>query len=414
VTDLDVSKLGRESLVTETFPVSPQAAFRLHFSPSAHQGISQHAHQDQSVEICGILVGQWQKDEHGPYAIIQDYIRCDSATSKFAEVTFTHESWSKINEEMDSRFEDKRIVGWYHSHPDFGIFLSDRDCFIHEHFFSGAGQVAFVVDPVRELEGVFAWKNSKPTLMRHYWVGDTVYTSQASTTNPAADEKKRLARDGTAHGSGVIEGYGRQRAELPLATTLLCGLAVFLLGYVLSGWQRGWERQTIVDGVVSNYTNFKLAKIGLKEEIAQVQNYLVAATNLLQETPVATEKLTPEELEALTKARKLTVNNLLGIDQALASISSRYGFSDEERLALMQLQSQLDAKQREQKSASAPNGAPPAKTERAADEPKSQATKPETPATTKTDSTRTRSDASPVDSPSKESQSQETFQKDEG
>src|SRR5690606_7016679 len=123
-----------------------------------------------TVEICGILVGEWRQDEDGPFATVENYIRCDNATSKFAEVTFTHESWAKINEEMDSRFDGKRIVGWYHSHPDFGIFLSGRDCFIHEHFFGSPGQVAFVVDPVRELEGVFAWRNGKPTPMRHYWV----------------------------------------------------------------------------------------------------------------------------------------------------------------------------------------------------------------------------------------------------
>ena len=36
-----------------------------------------------------------------PAARVTDYIRCESATSKFAEVTFTHESWSQINEEME-------------------------------------------------------------------------------------------------------------------------------------------------------------------------------------------------------------------------------------------------------------------------------------------------------------------------
>ena len=52
-------------------------------------------------------------------------------------------------------FANARIVGWYHTHPDFGIFLSDYDVFIHQHFFSGPGQIALVIDPVRKLEGVF-------------------------------------------------------------------------------------------------------------------------------------------------------------------------------------------------------------------------------------------------------------------
>ena len=88
---------------------------------------------------------------------------------------------------MDTRYADKRIVGWYHSHPDFGIFLSDRDCFIHEHFFSGAGQVAYVVDPVRDLEGVFSWQKGKPTPMSHFWVGSQIHTVQASQRNAARE-----------------------------------------------------------------------------------------------------------------------------------------------------------------------------------------------------------------------------------
>ena len=339
---LDVKELGRESLAAGAFPASSQSDFRVYFTTRAHEGILQHAHQDHSVEICGILVGEWRQDENGPFATVENFIRCDNATSKFAEVTFTHESWAKINEEMDSRFDDKRIVGWYHSHPDFGIFLSDRDCFIHEHFFGGPGQVAFVVDPVRELEGVFAWKSGKPTAMRHYWVGDTVCTVQASVSNPAVDERKRLAQERVVGEAAAVAGRG-QPSELPLLTMLLCGLAVFLLGYVASGWQREWERQAVVDGVVSNYTNFKMAKIGLKEELQRVQEQLAAATQALEMTPVTTEKISDEDRQELAKMRALIVKNLVGVHQVLSRVSERYALSDYELRTLSRLQQELTA-----------------------------------------------------------------------
>src|SRR5881392_1571619 len=121
---LDVKDLTNEKLPTSRFPVDPRASFRLYIAPQVRLGIQQHAKADASIEICGVLVGNWYVDENGPYVAITDYIRCDNASSKFAEVTFTHESWAQINKEMDSRFANSRIVGWYHSHPDFGIFLS--------------------------------------------------------------------------------------------------------------------------------------------------------------------------------------------------------------------------------------------------------------------------------------------------
>ena len=53
------------------------------------------------------------------------------AEEKGTELTFTQETWDYIHKELESKHKGKKIVGWYHTHPGFGIFLSDRDLFIH-------------------------------------------------------------------------------------------------------------------------------------------------------------------------------------------------------------------------------------------------------------------------------------------
>jgi hypothetical protein len=63
---------------------------------------------------------------------------------------------------MDRDYPDKRILGWYHTHPGFGIFLSDMDVFIQENFFPEPWQAAFVYDPKAKEEGIFLWKQGKP------------------------------------------------------------------------------------------------------------------------------------------------------------------------------------------------------------------------------------------------------------
>ena len=157
----DIRELQDASLPRAEFPATRRANFRVFFAAEVHQRIWEHAREDTSVEVGGVLVGCWEQDDNGPYVAIRALIRCDAAVSKAAEVTFTHDVWARINEEMDSRYRDARIVGWYHTHPDFGIFLSERDGFINQHFFSSAGQVAFVVDPIRGTEGVFSWSSSQ-------------------------------------------------------------------------------------------------------------------------------------------------------------------------------------------------------------------------------------------------------------
>jgi proteasome lid subunit RPN8/RPN11 len=168
----DAKQLAGETLGTAPFP-GQASGLRVYFEQAVHDAIHKHASEDTSVEICGVLVGVWKKDAGGmgPYVHVSASIRGEAAASKLAEVTFTHETWSKINAKMDKDYTDKVIVGWYHTHPDFGIFLSDRDTFIHQHFFSAPGQIALVVDPIRHEEGVFVWGGGKPVLSPTHFVG---------------------------------------------------------------------------------------------------------------------------------------------------------------------------------------------------------------------------------------------------
>ncbi|MFI5401406.1 MAG: hypothetical protein ACHQ1G_00495, partial [Planctomycetota bacterium] len=130
---------------------------------------------DTSREIGGILVGQLCRDAAGPYVRIDTTIDALHAEEKGAELTFTHATWNHISEEMDRHHKDRRIVGWYHTHPGFGIFLSDRDQFIHRGFFNLPHQIALVYDPKRREHGVFAWHENEPRRCLRYWVGEREY-----------------------------------------------------------------------------------------------------------------------------------------------------------------------------------------------------------------------------------------------
>lgn len=55
--------------------------------------------------------------------------------------------------------EDIVIVGWYHSHPDIGIFLSGTDERNMKLYHYKPYQIAIVIDPIRNLRGAFAWQN---------------------------------------------------------------------------------------------------------------------------------------------------------------------------------------------------------------------------------------------------------------
>jgi hypothetical protein len=73
-------------------------------------------------------------------------------------------------------------MGWYHSHPGFGVFLSDHDTFIHKNFFSSALQVAWVYDPHSDEEGCFGWSGERLERVSEIHVKDDKGGEEAGET----------------------------------------------------------------------------------------------------------------------------------------------------------------------------------------------------------------------------------------
>ena len=98
----------------------------------------------------------------GGLPLVTGAIPAISADEQKATLTFTQEAWAHVHQVLEAEFPaDEQIVGWYHSHPSFGIFLSGHDLFIHENFFNASSQIAVVVDPINCREGAFGWRDGK-------------------------------------------------------------------------------------------------------------------------------------------------------------------------------------------------------------------------------------------------------------
>ena len=167
ISQIEISKLKERS---SNFNLD----YRISISKEAYQLIHEHAIENTNIELCGILIGEVFKDKNGPYLEISNSIRGEFAKNEGTQVTFTHETWSYIHKIKDKKFPNKQIVGWYHTHPLFGIFLSSPDVFIHENFFNQPWHTAFVVDPVSNDEGFFIWKDGKPFRAEMFWMGGKI------------------------------------------------------------------------------------------------------------------------------------------------------------------------------------------------------------------------------------------------
>jgi len=140
--------------------------------------IRQHARSNSKTEVCGVLIGE----ENGSGMNITARIAGLNAAQAGTFVTFTQDTWEHIYKIKDKEYPNERIVGWYHSHPGFGVFLSDHDTFIHKNFFSAPLQVAWVYDPHSDEEGCFGWSGERLERLEEIRVKDDKGGEEAGET----------------------------------------------------------------------------------------------------------------------------------------------------------------------------------------------------------------------------------------
>lgn len=186
-----------------------------------------HAHGQSSpdAEVCGVLVGNVYRDLWGLFLLVESSIRGDRADAKATQVTFKAETWTHIHDVMERDHPHQKIVGWYHTHPGFGIFLSGMDLFIQDNFFNLPWQIAFVYDPLGGDEGSFLWRAGKPE-REEFLIQDTSGAPMDSDDLDQADAGSSL---------GIVprpRGVGRGTWAFGALGLAICLVAAY---YVLSG-----------------------------------------------------------------------------------------------------------------------------------------------------------------------------------
>lgn len=239
--NLDASQIDAFEFPARSAPVAGglrEQKFQTVFRRLALEELHHHGKEDTEVEICGVLVGNVYRDASGPWLYIEAVIRGDAAEGHATQVTFKAATWDHIQREMEQKHGDKRIVGWYHTHPGFGIFLSGMDLFIQDNFFNLPWQIAFVYDPIGGDEGSFVWRGGKSE--REPFLADEAMTIEESwnlarRTNRMATINSAALADQTAlqRFNGWLETIEPDRRWTVAAVVFIVTLVLTGLGFAL-------------------------------------------------------------------------------------------------------------------------------------------------------------------------------------
>ncbi len=118
------------------------------------------------LEVFGYLVGEIFSWKDVKYVLIKDHLFVKAGTdSQQYTVSQIEGSAGKYEEKFQNlkrkrKNDNLRIVGWWHSHPNFGCFLSQTDLDTQKYFFYESYQLALVIDPIRDEYNIFSLDNN--------------------------------------------------------------------------------------------------------------------------------------------------------------------------------------------------------------------------------------------------------------
>lgn len=141
------------------------------------------------VETGGLLLGEGCQDQQGRYVQVLASLPARLAECSSSRLTFTHRAWNAMLQEREALYPQLQIVGWYHTHPGLGVFLSPQDEFIHRSFFRRWQDVAMVIDGHGRSWGVFRWREDRLELAPRFFI-----MSEAYSDAQGACQSERLGR----------------------------------------------------------------------------------------------------------------------------------------------------------------------------------------------------------------------------
>ena len=127
-------------------------AVELYISFSCFQKMIDHctARMGDQEEVMGLLLGdvyQWKKRV---YTVAEDTVAADAEDATATSVRFGSAGLDEVAKTLDEMDYEYLIVGWYHSHPGFTTFLSEKDLETQKKNFSKPYHATIVIDPVNK------------------------------------------------------------------------------------------------------------------------------------------------------------------------------------------------------------------------------------------------------------------------
>jgi len=150
---------GHQQLLHGIEPTSSQVKVVL--SQLALRQIEGYSASDLKRELGGVLLGHATQSGSTTSVHVSAAIPVRSDDHGPVHFTFNADAWAQLHLDRAERYPQLDVVGWYHTHPDLGVFYSADDIVVHSAAFVLPWQVGMVLDPVRSEICLVGWSKNE-------------------------------------------------------------------------------------------------------------------------------------------------------------------------------------------------------------------------------------------------------------
>ena len=256
--------------------------------------------KDKTVnESGGMLIGYTVEEFGKTNIIIEGFIEAKYCEATPTTLKFTHDTWEYCHKEIEKKYPKRKIVGWIHTHPDFGIFLSEYDKFIQENFFNQEYQVAYVIDPIQHIEGFYFWINEKIEKCKGFFI----YDNTGIDINVNDSDKTKASVSGEKQSPFSIQN---------IALVILSIISVFMIFSYISLNSQIEELKEQQDNIVES-ANYSLTTLQQQLNMMAYELSTISSDNTDKETDTDEETINKETVSesdnATTEAEKTESSN---------------------------------------------------------------------------------------------------------
>ena len=127
-----------------------EGMFEIYISKVSMDRIIEHckAYSQKRLEVMGLLIGDIFKWDEHVFSLVKNTVTTELKATNIS-VKFDRDGFEGLFTKLDYLDYDYVIVGWYHSHPGLGCFLSQKDIETQKRMFNKPFHTALVVDPIK-------------------------------------------------------------------------------------------------------------------------------------------------------------------------------------------------------------------------------------------------------------------------